>query len=345
MAKSILPYFDTTYHLPEQKVNNQQIVEEAKPYVNSTDLTAAHIYELTGVNFRYRAPLSQTATDLAIKAAENLFKINPGLRKEIDYLVFVSDALDYKGPTSACIIQDKLGLSKNCSAIDVLHGCTGYIHGLSIAKAMILSEIAQNVLLLCADIPTRTIHPEDYISAGLFSDSGAATYISKESGSKKIGEFIFGTDGSGAKHLMVERSASKKPASKEWLEQYKDIESGLEGGRLRMNNEKVSLFAIKKVPLLIEQILEKNKLKLVDIDFFVLHQANGTLLNFLQKKMKIPKEKFIINIENNGNTVSASIPIAIKQDLVEKDLLSPGDKILIAGFGIGFSWGGTVISI
>jgi 3-oxoacyl-[acyl-carrier-protein] synthase-3 len=331
--------------LPEQKVSNQQIVEEAKAYVNSKDLTPAHIYELTGVNFRYRAPLSQTATDLAIGAAEKLFKNKPELRDKIDYLVFVSDALDYKGPTTACIIQNKLGLSENCSAIDVLHGCSGYIYGLSIAKAMINSKIARNALLLCADIPTRIIHPEDYLLAGLFSDGGAATYISEDSDVNKIGEFIFGTDGSGAKHLMVERSASKAPASIEWLKQHKGIDSGLEGGRLRMNNEKVSLFALKKVPQLIEQILIKNKLTLSEIDFFVMHQANGTLLNFLQKKMKIPREKFIINIENNGNTVSASIPIAIKQELIETNLLTPGDKILIAGFGIGFSWGGTVISI
>jgi len=255
--------------------------------------------------------------------------------------------LDYKGPATSCVLQTELDLPKSILAFDVLHGCTGWIYGLSLAKGLIYSGQVENVLVITADIPRRVIHPEDIELSALFSDGGAATLISNSTSNLvnlAINDFDFGTDGKGRKHLFMDRSASKDPADIEWLSQYQDVPSGLVGGRLRMNGDKIFLFALRTVPMLTRNILKKHNLEMDDIDYFIYHQANGTMLEFLRKRMKIPKEKFIINIENIGNTVSSTIPIALSQLIKERSI--PKDtKILVAGFGIGFSWGGTILTM
>ncbi|MDF1699037.1 MAG: ketoacyl-ACP synthase III [Saprospiraceae bacterium] len=338
-----------SYFLPKKKVSNQEVITDYNRYVSTNELeTEDGIFGKTGVKIRYQSDLSITAKDLGAYAAQQLFDRNSIDRSDIQALIFISDALDYKGPSTACILQSKLDLPKSILAFDILHGCTGWIYGLSLAKALIHSKQVDTVLVITADIPRRVIHPEDIELSALFSDGGAATLISNSPSGKDqnmtINDFDFGTDGKGRKYLYTERSASKDPADITWLSQFKDIPSGLIGGRLRMNSDKIFLFALRIVPLLTKNILRKHNLKLEDIDYFVYHQANGTMLEYLRKRMKIPKEKFIISIENIGNTVSSSIPIALYQ-LMQKTEIPRESKILVAGFGIGFSWGGTVLTL
>lgn len=338
-----------SYYFPEQKVKTQEIIDNYHKHVLPIDeeLTEESIFAKTGVNSRYESSLSVTAKDLGASAAKLLFEHNHIQSHDIQALIFISDALDYKGPATACVLQSELELSKSILAFDVLHGCTGWIYGLSLAKGLILSNQVDNVLVITADIPRRVIHPEDIELSALFSDGGAATLIAKSNTESnlnlKIHDFDFGTDGNGRKHLFMERSASKDPADIEWLSQFKNIPSGLIGGRLRMNSDKIFLFALRIVPMLTKNILKKHDLSIDEIDYFVYHQANGTMLEFLRRRMKIPKEKFIINIAEIGNTVSSSIPIAMSQLMNEKEIPS-GAKILVAGFGIGFSWGGTILT-
>lgn len=345
-----------SYYFPEEKVTNQQVIDSYLKFATNADvsITSDSIFAKTGVNLRHESELSLTAKDLGASAAKKLFDSSNINKEEVQALIFISDAMDYKGPATACVLQSELGLSKSILAFDVLHGCTGWVYGLSLAKALVKSKQVQNVLVITADIPRRVIHPEDIELSALFGDAAAATFVtnSKESVNTsepvelnlKIGKFEFGTDGSGRKHLYMERSASKDPADIQWLSQFVDIPSGLIGGRLKMNSDKIFLFALRTVPKLTKEILNRHNLKVEDIDYFVFHQANGTMLDFLRKRMKIPKEKFIINIENVGNTVSSSIPIALKQLLTDRKLPKES-KVLIAGFGIGFSWGGTVLTM
>ena len=340
---------EISYYLPKKKVDTQEIIEQYNRYHSISDKdTIDTIFAKTGVRIRHQSDLSITAKDLGAYAAQQLLDKSQVGKENIQALIFISDALDYKGPSTACVLQSELELPKSILAFDVLHGCTGWIYGLSLAKALIHSKQAENVLVITADIPRRVIHPEDLELSALFSDGGAATLISNSASSSKLSmaihDFDFGTDGSGRKHLYMERSASKDPANIEWLSQFKDIPSGLIGGRLRMNSDKIFLFALRIVPLLTKNILKKHNLELDEIDYFVYHQANGTMLEYLRKRMKIPKEKFIINIEHIGNTVSSSIPIALNQ-LMKKTELSKGAKVLVAGFGIGFSWGGTILTM
>jgi len=337
-----------SYHLPNQFHSNEQIIAEYYKYGgdSSNKITSQDIFNQCGITKRYTSDLEETAKDLGNKAALKLFEEWNIDKNTIEYLIFVSDALDYKGPTTACVMQYDLGLPETCATIDVLHGCTGFIYGLSLAKALIDSNQVNNVLLITADVPTKVIHPIDIDLRAIFSDGAAATFVSNKKMSDGINahfdKFIFGTDGSGEKSLFVERSATKEPADIKWLSQYADIPTGLGGGRLRMNSSKIFLFALRKVPNLINDILEKENINKSEIDFYILHQANGQMLDFIRKKMKIEQEKFIINIQEIGNTVSASIPIALYQTF-KKNKFKNNNKVVISGFGIGLSWGATIL--
>lgn len=338
-----------SFHLPEDMLSNDTLVSEYKKYGGTDNAVTAHsIFAQCGVKNRHICPLEDTSKDLGNRAATKLFEEWNIDKATIDYIIFVSDALEYKGPTTACIMQHNLGLNNGIGAIDILHGCTGWIYGLSLAKALVQSQQASTVLLVTADVPTKVIHPLDVDIRAIFSDGAAATLISdtplKDGLNASVNNFVLGTDGSGEKSLWVERSATREPADIEWLTPHKHLPTKLVGGRLRMSSPKIFLFALRKVPTLIDQVLKKHGLEREDIDFFILHQANGTMLDFLRKRMKIPQEKFIISIENTGNTVSASIPLAMKK-CIEENAFKKGNTILVAGFGIGYSWGATILNL
>lgn len=337
-----------SYYLPQKSYSNEDIIADYKKYAgaNAEEIDPDQIYQQCGVRKRYSAPLNDTAKDLGNQAGLKLFDEWSIDRLSIDYIIFISDALDYKGPTTACVMQRDLELSEHVGAIDILHGCTGWVYGMSLAKALIQSDQASSILVITADTPTKVVHPEDVELRAIFSDGAAATLVEKIKSPAlglRIDDFIFGTDGKGEKNLYTSRSATKDPADIEWLKQHEHLPGGLTRGRLVMKSAQIFLFAVRKVPFLIKEVLSKNNVEKDDIDFFVLHQANGQMLEFLRKKMNIKKEKFIINIEEVGNTVSATIPIALKQ-MIDNGDIKNNKRILVGGFGIGYSWGGTIIS-
>ncbi len=336
-------------YFPEYFLDNETIIKEFYEFGGKSDfeITPESIFNQCGVRKRFVVDPKDTTKDLGNRAAKKLFEEWNIDKSKIDYIIFVSEALEYKAPSTSCIMQHNLGLGQSTGAIDIVHGCTGFIYGLSIAKALILTDLATNVLLITADLPTKVIHPEDIDLRAIFSDGAAATLISNKKSENGINasieDFIFGTDGQGEKNLLVERSSVNNPVDIEWLKEHERIPTQLKGGRLRMNSPKIFLFALRRVPQLVKAILNKHQLVLDEIDFFIFHQANGTMLEFLRKRLKIPKEKFIISIEHVGNTVSATIPIALKE-MVDDDRIKPGQKILVAGFGIGYSWGATILT-
>lgn len=338
-----------SYYLPKKSLDNETIIEEFFQYggISKETITPKSISDKCGIKNRFIASLEDTNKDLGNRAATKLFEEWNIDKSTIDYLIFVRDASDYKGPNTSGIMQHDLGLEQSIGAIDIQHGCTGWVYGLSIAKAVIIAGLAKKVLLITADVPTRIIHPEDIDIRAIFSDGAAATFISSEpikNGiNTSIQNFIFGTDGQGEKVLYTERSSVKHPADIAYLKQYEHLPSKLEGGRVRMDSAKIFLFAHRRVPKLIVDVLEKHELQMEDIDFFIFHQANGAMLEFLRKRLKIPKEKFINSVENIGNTIGSTLPIAMRK-IVDEDKIKPGNKIMVLGFGIGFSWGGTVLT-
>lgn len=323
---------DIAYYLPQHVVTNQEIVEEFPEW------SVEKIAEKVGVCERRVADSGETATDLAIAAAEKLFASGTVKRQDIDFVLFCTQSPDYKLPSSACIMQDKLGLSTACGAFDFNLGCSGYEYGLAVAKGLIVAGIASNVLLLTGETYNKYIHPRDKGNRTIFGDAATATVVSVE-GFAEIGEFCLGTDGSGAKHLIVETGGAR------FCERKNDLnfdESGnpISSDHLKMDGQEIFVFTLTKVPKMVKEILARNSLSQEDISLFVFHQANKYMLEHLRKKMKIIPERFFINFEHIGNTVSSTIPIALC-DAREQGRLK--GNVLLAGFGVGLSWGGVIL--
>jgi 3-oxoacyl-[acyl-carrier-protein] synthase-3 len=299
------------------------------------------IFEKIGIRQRHYVSENETALDLAVRASE---KVLEGFGRDlIDFVVLCTQSPDYYLPTSACIIQDKLALRTNIGAFDFNLGCSGFIYGLAITKGLIETGIAKNVLLIMAETYTKHIHPKDKGNRSIFGDGAAATIISY-CGNEQIMNFDLGTDGKGMDKLIVPNGGLRKKYNPSDQDVYD------EGGNVRNNNylymdgPEIFNFTIEKIPGMVINTLEKNNLTIDTINYVIFHQANKYMLDYLRKKLHIPLEKFYQNMENTGNTVSATIPVALK-DSIDKGLVRKGDKVLIAGFGVGYSWGATVIEI
>ena len=320
-------------------------------FVTNKDLCAlfpgedeGEIFKKTGIRKRHIVEEGLTGSDLAFEAGEKLFKEHDIDRSQIDFLIYCTSALDYKGPATACTLQHSLRLPTSCGAIDLAFGCTGFTYSLSVAKVLIESGQATNVLVLTSDVPSRVIHPDDIDLRIIFGDAGAATFVSADAESKSaVGNFSFGTDGSGAENLIVKRSGIRNPPDADWLKK-NEAAGGMRDGKMEMNAIEIFSFALRVVPPMIDDILKKNNLEKADIDLFIFHQANGFLLSVLRRKLKIEEEKFFTYMEEVGNTVSASIPIAL-YEAIKSGKAKKGHRILVASFGIGYSWSGTVITL
>ena len=325
---------DIAYYLPEKVVTNEELVKDFPEW------SVGKIADKVGVNDRHVATPNETATDLAIRAAEALFAKGRIARVDIDFVLFCTQSPDYKLPSSACIIQSKLGLSTKSGAFDFNLGCSGYEYDLAVAKGLIVAGVASNVLLLTGETYNHYIHPRDKGNRTIFGDGASATVVSTE-GFATIGEFSLGTDGSGAENLIVKSGGARYP---ERIGDLKFDEGGnpISSDYLNMDGQEIFLFTLTKVPKMVKEVLLKNNLQKEDIDLFVFHQANKYMLEHLRKKIKIEECKFFENLTLIGNTVSSTIPIALC-DAREQGILK--GNVLLAGFGVGLSWGATVIKI
>lgn len=325
-----------SYYLPDRIVTNEELLKEFPEW--SVDKIADKV----GVHSRHIAAENQTAGDMAELAARRLFdeyQIDP---LTIDFILLCTQSPDYFLPSTACILQDRLGIPKSAGAFDYNLGCSGCIYGLAVAKGLISAGVANNVLLLTAETYTKYIHPSDKSNRSIFGDGAAACLISID-GFVEIGEFVLGTDGSGYDNLIVATGGSRKK-DKSVVEVVDEEEHIRRDDYLYMNGGQIFNFTLDTVPSMLESLLAKNQCEKNFIDYYVFHQANKFMLNTLRTVCDIPKERFYINLENVGNTVSSTILIAMK-DCIAQNVFEPGMRILIAGFGVGLSWGGTVLRI
>lgn len=322
------------YYLPETVITNDELVAEFPEW------TVEKIAEKVGVNKRHIAG-NETISSMAIKAAENMFQENPAVKREdIDFVLVCTQSPDYFLPSTACIIQNALGIPKTCGAFDFNLGCSGYEYGLATAKGYIAARIAKNILLITAEAYNKHIHPRDKGNRTIFGDAATATLISTE-GFAEIGDFVLGTDGSGAENLIVKTGGMACPEKNNDLV-FDESGNPCSSDFLYMNGSEIFSFTLRVVPKMVKQTLEKNGLDKDDINLFVFHQANSFMLSHLRKKLKISEDKFFINMAEIGNTVSSTIPIALK-DAQDAGLLK--GNILIAGFGVGLSWGACTLKI
>ncbi len=322
------------YYLPEKVLTNTEIAECFPEW------SAEKVANKVGITERHISGDDETATDMAYKAAEKLFKANEGVREQVDFLLLCSQSVDYKLPSSSCILQNRLGLKTSCGAFDFNLGCSGYEYGLAVAKGLIVSGIAKNVLLLTAETYTKYIHPEDKGDMTIFGDAATASLISKE-GFAEIGEFVLGTDGSGGDNLIVKTKGARIPNVTG--NKVEDENGNVKwDDYLYMDGKAIFDFTSEAVPAMTKELLNKEGLAEDDIDLWVFHQANKYMINYLRKLMCIDKDKFYVFMDKVGNTVSSTIPIALVE--AQKDGRLHG-RVLLAGFGVGLSWGGTIITV
>jgi len=323
------------YYLPETILDNHDI-ESAFPGWNSEK-----IEDKVGIKERRIAAEGETALDMAVKASLKLFERVD--KASVDFIILCTQSPDYFLPASACILQDRLHLRTDIGAFDMNLGCSGYIYGLMVAKSIIQSGTTENVLLVTSETYSKHIHPGDRGNRIIFGDGAAATLVGK-SDMPQIFDFALGTNGKGYANLIVPNGGLKnrfQPDAEEKEDQNGCIRTD---NHLYMNGPEIFNFTIETIPKLQKNILLKNKLTMDQIDYVVFHQANKYMLDYLRRKLKIPKDIFYINMRDTGNTVSATIPIALK-DCMDQGIVKKGERVLIAGFGVGYSWGGTVIQI
>lgn len=327
-----------TYCLPEQALTNQDLAERF-PEIRIDDLT-----RLTGVHERHVCGANETGSDLAVKAAEELFETTPIEKSKIDFLIYCTSIGDYLTPPTSCILQDRLGLRKNIGTYDYNQGCTGYIYGLSQAKGLIETGQASHVLLLTAETITKKIHPADKSNRAIFGDGATATLISDETNDGAvIGDFVFGTDGGGYSNIIIQHGGAVYPYPQTHSEDYRDAFGNVRNdGCFYMNGSEVFTFSVSHVPPMVKQILGKNGTSQEKISLFIFHQANQIILETIFKKLKTRKDQEFYCLEKWGNTVQSTIPIALNEAM-KQGKIQKGDQVLVAGFGVGFSWAGTVL--
>jgi 3-oxoacyl-[acyl-carrier-protein] synthase-3 len=328
-----------SYYLPEKILTNADLAAAFPEW------SVEKIANKIGVSQRHIAAPDETSLDMGVMAANRLFEEYHVPRETIDYLLFCTQSPDYFLPTSACIMQDRLGLKKSCGALDFNLGCSGFVYGLSLAKGLIASGIAKNVLLVCGETYSKFLNKADKGNRTIFGDAASATLISNQvSGlSGKIGAFDLGTDGSGAENLIVRAGGMRQPfGSRKEEHAIHDMTNA--DANLAMNGPAIFNFTSVNVPDLVTGNVKKNNLAMEAIDHFVFHQANAYILNHLREKINVEKERFPIRMDFCGNTVSSSIQIALRT-LQDENTIKSGDTILLAGFGVGYSWGAVVIEL
>lgn len=308
---------------PKKIVTNEDLQKEFPEW------SPEKIFNKVGVRQRHVASEEETVLELAVKASEKLLQKFD--KNKIDFILFCTQSPDYRLPTTACILQDRLELRRNIGALDFNLGCSGFVYGLGVAKGLISTGIAETILLVTSETYTKYLRRDDKSNRTIFGDGAAVTLIEKDE-TKQNFHFELGTDGSGFDNLIVRNGGSRNPI----------LEEDYRGNCLFMNGPKIFSFTISKIPVVVDEVLKRNNLTKDEIDFFVFHQSNGHILRHQKEILEISEEKFYINMERTGNTVSSTIPIALK-DLMDNGKLRKGSKIMLVGFGVGLSWGATLV--
>jgi 3-oxoacyl-[acyl-carrier-protein] synthase-3 len=324
-------------YLPERTYDNAALASDFP------SLDPVKVLAKVGIASRTIARPDEFASDLACGAAQKLFAggVDPA---SIDYLIYCTQAPDYPLPTTACLLQTRLGLGTRVGAVDINLGCSGYIYALGLASALIETGQIQRALVLTADTYSKFMAADDNNVRTIFGDGAAATLVdgSDEATLGVLGPWRYGTDGRGASNLIVRDGlrGSQETASSTY-----HTAAGVDrfGQPLRMNGPEIFAFTLKAVPALVTELLDLAQTSVADVDLFVFHQANATMLDALRKRLAIPDKKFVTDLQNQGNTVSSSIPIALAR-CVESRRFRPGMKAALIGYGVGYSWAGTLLS-
>jgi 3-oxoacyl-[acyl-carrier-protein] synthase III len=326
------------YYLPEGVLSNADLSAEFPEW------SVEKISAKTGIEHRHIAGPDEFSSHLAIGAARSLFEKRSIDPATIEYLIVCTQSPDYYMPTTACLVQEGLGLPQSIGATDITLGCSGYVYALGLAKGLIESGQVANVLVVTADTYSKFINPADKSVRTIFGDGAAATLVAaSEDDEEVIRGITYGTNGAGGKNLIVPNGGLRPGTSIAPKSSVDGRELASSGYDLFMDGPEIFNFTLEVVPQSVELILAKSGLALDDIDLFVFHQANAFMLEHLRKKLGVPTEKFFVALAESGNTVSSTIPIALAT-AVSEGRLTKGMRVMLLGFGVGLSWGGLVVT-
>lgn len=339
--------------MPFFKINNIDIkgmaaavpknVESNWDYELLTDKEKKLLIKTTGVEERRVAKRGVTTSDLCYEAAEKLIQELTWNKEEIDIVIFLSQSRDYYLPATSIILQDRLGLSKSCMAFDIGLGCSGFVYGLSVIGGLLSSTGLKKGLLMMGDISSATCSKDDKSTYPLFGDAGTVTAIEFNENASPI-SFQLNSDGSGYDAIIIPHGGIRNLVSKESFDK-KEIEKGINRCdlNLALNGLDVFNFSVTKVPASIKEFYEQTDTSSDSYDYFLMHQANKLMNETIRKKLKFEEEKVPYSIQKYGNTSSASIPLTIVTEL-QKEITSKSLNLLMAGFGVGLSWGMVALS-
>lgn len=324
------------YVLPETVLSNEDLARD------HPDWNVGKVSKTTGIVSRHVAAPNIYTSDLATLAARKLFEVHHIDPASVDYLILCTQSPDFALPTTACIVQGQIGMRTDVGAIDINLGCSGYIYSLALAKGLIESGQVSNVLVVTAETHSKFANPGDKSTRPIFGDAGAATLVAGDSESERLQGVVLRTDGSGGPDLVVPNGGMRNGTEFSPRSDVNQRDLVSNGFDMHMDGLAIFNFTIRVVPALLSDILSGAGARMEDVDLFVFHQANGYLIEHLRKKLEIPPEKFMVALSEFGNTGSSTIPIALAE-AISAGRVKPGHKILLAGFGVGLSWGGVLV--
>ncbi|MBS1584353.1 MAG: ketoacyl-ACP synthase III [Bacteroidetes bacterium] len=318
-------------------------VESNRDYDWITEEERELFIKTVGVLHRHISDSTSLASDMCAVSAQKIMEATQCDPSEIGLIIFVSQSKDYILPSSAIILQDRLGLPRTCLAFDVPLGCSGYVYGLSIAASLMNSTGIKKALLLAGDTSSLSLIRTDKSAYPLFGDAGSATLLEHTDEASPM-HFSLQSDGHNHQAIIIPHGGSKNPIMPE-----SDIAVELEKGVVRklknlaLNGLDIFNFSVKEVPPNVSQLMAHCGYTVADIDYFIMHQANLLMNETIRKKLKFPPEKVPYSLREYGNTSSASIPITMLACL-QNELSTKKNKLLLSGFGVGLSWGSVILN-
>ena len=319
------------YYLPETIVANEKLQKE------NPDWNLEKVTEKTGVYQRHIAGENETAYDLSIRACDKLFQAND--KSEIDGIIYCTQSPDYIMPPNSFLMHKYLGLKDGVFAFDFNHACTGYIYCLAMANAFVKAGMANEILLVTADTYSKYINKKDRSTLALFGDGAAATIVKESNERKGIIDIDLRSSGSGYNKFWIPAGGLRLPKSDSTSVEMEDDRGNIRTQNdIEMDGFGVWSFINSVVPKQLDRLLNKNNVEKTDVDQFIFHQASLMTLESIMRLMKLDEEQVFMNIHNIGNTVSASIPIALK-DAIDQYKIAIGSTVILSGFGVGLSYG------
>lgn len=316
--------------VPKNTVSNYD-----HPYLSKEDVQK--FVQTTGVENRRVVDKDVCTSDLCLEAAEKLLTDLNWNKEDIEVLIFVSQTGDYILPITGALLQDRLGLSKNCLAFDMPLGCSGYVYGASVMAGLLSSSRLKRGLLLVGDTISKQVSQSDKSTEPLFGDAGTATAFEYDADASPI-RFHLGTDGSGYKAIIIPHGGSRTPTTEASFTNTQYGEGiNRNDAQIALDGMDVFTFGISQAPKTVNELLKGHNVDAGTIDYFVFHQANKMMNKMIAKKLKIPDEKIPYSLKDFGNTSSATIPLTIVTEMKERVMTKT--NLLLCGFGVGLSWG------